>query len=317
MNLLVTGGCGFIGSHFINYYFGKHPVRTLVNIDAMYYCANEKNVDEHIRTANNYVFIQGSVTDADLVKQVLATYAITHVVHFAARSHVDGSFSESLAYTVDNVLGTHVLLEHFRNYPTLVKFIHVSTDEVYGESLHDEAPKTEANSVLCPTNPYASTKAAAELIAHSYYRSFGFPVIITRCNNVYGPNQYPEKLIPRFIQLLRAGKKCTIQGTGKQTRSFLHVSDVVEAFSLILNKGDVGEIYNIASASTEEHTVMEIATRLIRLILSTEDTEAWIEYVPDRPFNDQRYHISNSKLITLGWAPRISFTEGLKSLSNS
>ena len=308
----MTGGCGFIGSHFINHYWHRFPVRVLVNIDAMYYCANETNVDEHIRTANKYVFIQGSVTDAELVKQVLATYAITHVVHFAARSHVDGSFNESLAYTVDNVLGTHVLLEHFRNYPTLMKFIHVSTDEVYGESLHDEAPKTESTSVLCPTNPYASTKAAAELIAQSYYRSFGFPVIITRCNNVYGPNQYPEKLIPRFIQLLQANKKCTIQGTGKQTRSFLHVADVVEAFSLILNQGDVGEIYNIGS--NEEYTVMEIATRLIRLIHCTEDPEEWIEYVPDRPFNDQRYHISNSKLITLGWTPRISFTEGLASL---
>ena len=312
MNLLVTGGCGFIGSHFINHYWHRFPVRVLVNIDAMYYCANETNVDEHIRTANKYVFIQGSVTDAELVKQVLATYAITHVVHFAARSHVDGSFNESLAYTVDNVLGTHVLLEHFRNYPTLMKFIHVSTDEVYGESLHDEAPKSENTSVLCPTNPYASTKAAAELIAQSYYRSFRFPVIITRCNNVYGPNQYPEKLIPRFIQLLKANKKCTIQGTGTQTRSFLHVADVVEAFSLILNQGDVGEIYNIGS--NEEYTVMEIATRLIRLIHCTEDPEEWIEYVPDRPFNDQRYHISNSKLITLGWTPRISFTEGLASL---
>jgi dTDP-glucose 4,6-dehydratase len=310
MNLLVTGGCGFIGSHFINYYATHYPLATLVNMDAMYYCASEDNVDT-LKDVN-YVFVKGNINSSDLVNHILTSYAITHVIHFAARSHVDGSFEEALAYSSDNVLGTHVLLECCRKYNSVKKFIHVSTDEVYGESLHDELPKTELTSVLCPTNPYAATKAAAELIAQSYYRSFGIPIVITRCNNVYGPRQYPEKLIPKFIKLLKEEHTCTIHGDGTQTRSFLHVSDVVKAFALILNTGCIGEIYNIAT--TEEYTVNDIAERLIGLIHPNDACSDWITYVQDRPFNDRRYNISNTKLLNMGWLPCVAFKEGLEEL---
>jgi dTDP-glucose 4,6-dehydratase/UDP-glucose 4,6-dehydratase len=295
-NLLVTGGCGFIGSNFINYYFRKNKLTKLVNLDALYYCANEMNVHESVRENDAYVFIQGNLCDAELIRKILRKYNITHVIHFAAQSHVQNSFDDSLVFTQDNVLGTHVLLETCRQYGRIQKLIHVSTDEVYGESMNsiDELCKTE-HSVLCPTNPYAATKAGAELIAQSYNHSYKMPIIITRGNNVYGPNQYPEKLIPRFIKLLKEDKKVTIQGKGTSVRAFLHAYDTAKAFECILEKGQIGEIYNIGCDEGMEYSVMEIAQRLIRMIKGTEDYESWIEYVEDRPFNDQRYYISNQK----------------------
>jgi dTDP-D-glucose 4,6-dehydratase len=175
----------------------------LVNIDALYYCANVSNVSEEIRLSKQYVFVQGNLCNEQLVKNILEKYNITHIIHFAAQSHVQNSFSDSIKFTNDNILGTHKLLECAREYGKIEKFIHVSTDEVYGESMINlnEKRKTE-QSILCPTNPYAATKAGAELIAQSYHHSYKMPIIITRGNNVYGPIQYPEKLIPLFIQLL-------------------------------------------------------------------------------------------------------------------
>jgi len=315
VNLLVTGGCGFIGSNFINYYFPKKKVLKLVNLDAMYYCANETNVSEEIRKNLNYKFVKGNLCDTDLIALLLREYNITHVIHFAAQSHVQNSFDDSLTFTEDNVKGTHVLLETCRKYDKIVKFIHVSTDEVYGESMNtiDETHKTE-HSVLCPTNPYAATKAGAELIAQSYNHSYKMPIIITRGNNVYGPNQYPEKLIPRFIQLLNHNKKVTIQGNGTSVRAFLHAYDTAKAFECILEKGKVGEIYNIGCDEKMEYSVMEIAKILIKMIKNTEKYDDWIEYVEDRPFNDQRYYISNKKVKELGWNIEISLMDGLKSL---
>jgi len=315
VNLLVTGGCGFIGSNFINYYFPKKKVQKLVNLDAMYYCANEKNVSEEIRKNPNYKFVKGNLCDADLIALLLREYNITHIIHFAAQSHVQNSFDDSLTFTEDNVKGTHVLLETCRKYEKIVKFIHVSTDEVYGESMNtiDETHKTE-HSVLCPTNPYAATKAGAELIAQSYNHSYKMPIIITRGNNVYGPNQYPEKLIPRFIQLLNSNKKVTIQGNGTSVRAFLHAYDTAKAFECILEKGKIGEIYNIGCDEKMEYSVMEIAKILIKMIKNTEKYDDWIEYVEDRPFNDQRYYISNKKVKELGWDIEISLMDGLKNL---
>ena len=188
-NLVITGGCWFIGSNFINYIFPKNKYK-LVNLDAMYYCANENNINEDIRSNNNYYFFKGNNSNYDLVNYILKTFDIEYVINFAAQSHVQTSFNDSLKYTKDNKLGTHTLLECCREYGKIKKFVHVSTDEVYGESMIDinEHHKTE-HSILCPTNPYAATKAGAELIAQSYNHSFNFPVIITRGNNVYGPNQ--------------------------------------------------------------------------------------------------------------------------------
>lgn len=315
VNLLITGGCGFIGSNFINYYFPKNKFNKMINIDAMYYCANETNVESSIRYNRNYVFVKGNLCDFEFVKDIVEKYNITHVIHFAAQSHVQNSFTDSIKFTHDNILGTHTLLEVCRRYGKISKFIHVSTDEVYGESMNqvDEKQKTE-HSILCPTNPYAATKAGAELIAQSYNHSYKMPIIITRGNNVYGKNQYPEKLIPLFIKQLKEGKKVTIQGNGSSVRAFLHAYDTAKAFECILEKGVIGEIYNIGCDNNMEFSVMEIAKLLIKLIKNTEDYDEWIEYIEDRPFNDQRYYISNKKLKDLGWNIEIPLMNGLNDL---
>lgn len=242
-------------------------------------------------------------------------YEITHVIHFAAQSHVQNSFDDSIQFTYDNILGTHTLLEACKKYGKIQKFIHVSTDEVYGESMNtiEENHKTE-HSILCPTNPYAATKAGAELLAQSYNHSFNLPIIITRGNNVYGPNQYPEKLIPRFIKLLKENKKVTIQGDGSNVRAFLHANDTASAFETILDKGLIGEIYNIGCDDGMEYSVIEIAKILIKMIKNTDNYDEWIEYVEDRPFNDKRYYISNQKLRDLGWEIKENFMESLQKI---
>ncbi len=308
-SVLVTGGCGFIGSNFLNAVVLKYPETKWINLDAMYYCADINNVYESVRTASNYVFIKGNTNSYDLVTYILSFYKIDCIINFAAQSHVCNSFGEPMIYTRDNVMGTHTLLEACRYYgiEKIQKFIHVSTDEVYGESEINEEAKTET-SILYPTNPYAATKAAAEMLVISYYKSFKLPIIITRGNNVYGPNQYPEKLIPKFIQTLLNKQKCTIHGKGDQLRSFLYIDDVVDAFELIMLRGRVGEIYNIGTH--DEYTVMEVTQMLVDL-MSLGDINDHIIYVKDREFNDKRYHISNDKLQELGWKQKISLRDGL------
>ena len=322
----ITGGAGFIGSHFINFMWAKYSKLKIINLDCMYYCSNMLNVNAEIREdeGGRYKFYKTDLAASQAVTEIrgiLNTHAVTHVVHFAAQSHVQNSFGESLQYTRDNVMGTHNLLEAARLYGKIQRFIHVSTDEVYGESDSIGDCKTES-SLLNPTNPYAATKAAAEMIAQSYYRSFKLPLIITRGNNVYGPNQYPEKLIPRFVSLLQDGKKLTVQGTGEHIRSFIHVSDVCSAFDIILSKGTTGEIYNIGGDESSDYSVMEVAKILIKEINgdtaigdASSDVD-WIEYVDDRPFNDKRYYISNDKLKQLGWNPQVDFMDGIRDLIN-
>jgi len=315
MNLLVTGCCGFIGSNFVNYYFKENPNANIVNLDAMYYCASEQNVDVNVRNSERYHLVKGNLCSYDLIINILNIYKIDTVIHFAAQSHVQNSFDNALQYTNDNVVGTHTLLEACRKYGKINRFIHISTDEVYGESmLTENEEKKHEGSVLCPSNPYAATKAAAELIAKSYYHSFKMPIIITRGNNVYGPNQYPEKLIPKFIQQLTNGEKVTIQGDGTNVRAFLHVNDVCSALTHVLEKGEIGEIYNIGSDDNSEYTVLQIAHMLIEKIKKTTDYNEWITYVEDRPFNDKRYYISNQKVKDLGWTIDTDFEKGLDEL---
>ena len=313
--LLVTGGSGFIGSNFINLIMERFDRIKVINFDAMYYCANEKNVDLKWRKNPRYTFVKGNLCSMDLVRHVIETYKPTHIIHFAAQSHVQNSFSDALQYTQDNIVGTHTLLEATRLYGKIQKFIHVSTDEVYGESMLDmgEKHKTE-HSILCPTNPYAATKAGAEFIAQSYNHSFKMPIIITRGNNVYGPNQYPEKVVPRFIEQLKNGDPVTIQGDGSCVRAFLHSHDTATAFQCILEKGKIGEIYNIGCDEGMEFSIMDVAKILIGRIHDTEEYDKWITYIEDRPFNDQRYYISNQKLKDLGWDITIGFEEGINLL---
>ena len=316
--LFVTGGAGFIGSNFINEIYKSYKNIKIINFDALYYCADEiKNINEDIRNdKDRYTFKFGNLQDLDALNYVFQTKKITHVIHFAAQSHVQDSFTDAIQYTKDNILGTHNLLEAVRlNCPTLQKFIHVSTDEVYGESMLDsnENCKNE-QSVLCPTNPYAATKAGAELLAQSYNHSFKMPIIITRGNNVYGPNQYPEKVIPKFIQQLQRDEKITIQGDGSCVRAFLHSYDTSTAFITILEKGKLGEIYNIGCDEGMEYSILDVAKILIKKIKQTDDYTKWITFIEDRPFNDKRYYISNNKLKEIGWNVTTNFEDGINSI---
>jgi dTDP-glucose 4,6-dehydratase len=312
INLLITGGCGFIGSNYINHIFDK--VNLVVNLDAMYYCASENNITKNIRDSNNYYLYKKNLNNLELMKHILSKHNITHIVHFAAQSHVDNSFDNSLQYTYDNVQGTHTLVEAIRLTNLNIILLHFSTDEVYGESGNDE--KTE-ESLLCPTNPYAASKAAAEMYVYSYIYSFGLKAIISRGNNIYGNNQYPEKLIPKFIKLLREGKKCTIHGKGETVRNFINVIDVCNAVDIILSKGCFGQVYNIGGDTSNEFSVMDVASKIIILVKNDTNIDNYIEYVKDRPFNDKRYLISNKKLVDLGWEQKISFDDGLKMLVNT
>ena len=308
-NALVTGGCGFIASNFLNIMKERYPETNFINIDKLDYCSNVENVKPGVAT-----FVKGNVGNKELVEHLIKKFNFDAVFHFAAQSHVDNSFENALSFTIDNTHATHVLIEACRRYIPNVEFIHFSTDEVYGESKTD-TPFTEEEGVLRPTNPYSASKAAAEMIVRSYIESFGMNIKVIRCNNVYGPNQYPEKLIPKFKRLLEDGKKCTIHGKNCANikRAFMHVEDVVNAVETVWKKGVPGEIDNIAS--DDELTVMEVTQLIIETIIGTTDYDKWITYVEDRPFNDKRYYICAKKLKALGWSQKKT-REDLKAFLN-
>lgn len=295
---LVTGGCGFIASHFLNIMKKRYPEITFVNVDKMDYCSNVNNVESGVAT-----LVKGNVGNKELIEHLIEKYKFDYVFHFAAQSHVDNSFENAISFTIDNTHATHVLVEACRHHIPNVEFIHFSTDEVYGESTTDE-PFREDTGVLNPTNPYSASKAAAEMIVCSYVQSFGMNIKVIRCNNVYGPNQYPEKLIPKFKRFVREGKKCTIHGTESADvkRAFIHVEDVVDAVETVWKRGLKGEIYNIAS--DDELTIMELTKLIIESNTESTDYEKWIEYIEDRPFNDKRYYICGKKLKELGWSQK-------------
>ena len=294
-NVMVTGGCGFIASNFLNRMKERYPSINFVNVDKLDYCSNVENVNPGVAT-----FVKGNVGNKELIEYLIKLYHFDAIFHFAAQSHVDNSFDNALSFTMDNTHATHVLVEACRRHIPDVEFIHFSTDEVYGESKTD-VPFTENEGVLRPTNPYSASKAAAEMIVRSYIESFDMNIKVIRCNNVYGPNQYPEKLIPKFKRLLKENEKCTIHGSKSATvkRAFMHVDDVVDAVDVIWRRGVPGEVYNIAS--DDELTVMEVTQLIIETIKGTENSDDWITYVEDRPFNDQRYYICAKKLKDLGW----------------
>lgn len=306
--VLITGGCGFIGSNFINYYHDKYPEVFIVNLDKLDYCADINNIKNQ---NNNYKFIKGNLNNHELINNILFDYEIDSVIHFAAQTHVDNSFGNSIQFTHDNILGTHTLLECCRQYGKIQRFLHISTDEVYGE-VDLEHPGCSEKSLLNPTNPYAATKASAEFIVRSYYYSFKLPIIITRGNNVYGPNQYPEKLIPKFIKLLKDNKKCPIHGNGESRRNFIHSYDVASAVDTILSYGQINNIYNIGTSN--EYSVLDIAKKLIKLIKDDNNYNNWIEYVEDRNFNDFRYAIDNQELKKLGWDETMDFNSSIDTL---
>ncbi|KAM9037541.1 dTDP-D-glucose 4,6-dehydratase isoform 1-T1 [Sarcophilus harrisii] len=309
--VLVTGGAGFIASHVIVSLVEDYPDYLIINLDKLDYCASLKNL-ETISKKQNYKFIQGDICEPHFIKLLFETEKIDIVLHFAAQTHVDLSFVHALEFTYVNVYGTHVLVS--AAYEARVeKFIYVSTDEVYGGSLDEEFDESSPKQ---PTNPYASSKAAAECFVQSYWEQYKFPVVITRSSNVYGPHQYPEKVIPKFISLLQHNRKCCIHGSGLQKRNFLYAADVVEAFLTVLKKGKPGEIYNIGT--NFEMSVTQLAKELIQLIKETSsesEMENWVDYVDDRPSNDMRYPMKSEKMHGLGWRPKVPWKEGIKKTS--
>jgi UDP-glucose 4,6-dehydratase len=307
MRLLVTGGCGFIGSGFCRRIKKQHPYLTLVNIDKLYPCSTRAS--DLTTSEGNYTFIKADIADTNHMLHIIKTHNIDTIVHFAAQSHVDTSFTNPMAYTQDNVIGTHSLLEATRKSGIIKKFIQISTDEVYGENIHGASNAFTESSLLKPTNPYAASKASAEMFVHSYLHSYNIPAIVIRSNNVYGPGQYPEKVIPKFLFQLMDNQKITLQGSGHQLRSFLYVEDAVDAILCVLFQGEIGEIYNISSC--DEISIKDLATTLINKLKPGAIVDDNICYIEDRNFNDKRYWIESEPLAKLGWKPQWGLERGL------
>jgi UDP-glucose 4,6-dehydratase len=302
--ILVTGGAGFIGSHVVRRLLAKQKYQVIV-LDALTECSSMMNLDD-VKDHINFSFVRGDIKSMDLVSHILEKANIDTVMHFAAHTHVDASFGNSVEFTMNNTVGTHVLLEACRKHGGIQRIINVSTDEVYGSEMWNE--RHEETSRLEPTNPYSAAKAGAEMVAHAYYTSYKLPIITTRGNNVYGPGQFPEKLIPKLILRAHMGEKMPLHGNGSAARSYLHVDDVAAAFETVLHRGVPGQIYNIGT--TLEKTNLEVAYDICRLF-HLDPTEQ-ITHVKDRLFNDRRYFVSSDKLTALGWEPRITWVDGLR-----
>ncbi|XP_047957046.1 trifunctional UDP-glucose 4,6-dehydratase/UDP-4-keto-6-deoxy-D-glucose 3,5-epimerase/UDP-4-keto-L-rhamnose-reductase RHM1-like [Salvia hispanica] len=306
-NILITGAAGFIASHVANRLVRNYPEYKIVVLDKLDYCSNLKNLYPS-NSSPNFKFVKGDIGSADLVNYLLITENIDTIMHFAAQTHVDNSFGNSFEFTKNNIYGTHVLLEACKVTGSQIRrFIHVSTDEVYGETDEDAVVGNHEASQLLPTNPYSATKAGAEMLVMAYGRSYGLPVITTRGNNVYGPNQFPEKLIPKFILLALRGQPLPIHGDGSNVRSYLYCEDVAEAFEVVLHKGEVGHVYNIGTK--RERRVIDVAQDICKLF--NKDAKC-IQFVENRPFNDQRYFLDDEKLKNLGWAERTAWEDGLR-----
>lgn len=304
-NLLVTGGAGFIGSNFIHYLLQTYPSYVVVNIDRLTYAGNLENLEGVARNPR-YRFVKGDICDQGLAESIVRQNKIDAIINFAAESHVDRSILGTSPFIQTNFVGTHTLLEVAQNL-AVSKFLQISTDEVYGST--PSSTKFTEQSLLNPSSPYAASKASADLLALSYYRTFGTPVVISRCSNNYGPYQFPEKLIPLMISNAICDIPLPVYGDGLQIRDWIHVRDHCTALDRILHAGRVGEIYNI-SAEDERKNLS-----VVRLILKKlGKPEGLINFVKDRPGHDRRYAISAAKIRDeLGWNPRTSFDEGLQS----
>lgn len=274
----------------------------------MDYCASVKNI-KCLEGRANFDFAYGDITNIADVLRALKKYKIDTIFHFAAQSHVDLSFGNSFQFTKTNVEGTHCMLECAVK-TKINRFIHISTDEVMGEVGFDD-PDLLENAVLAPTNPYSASKAAAEMYVNAYAKSFKLPAIIVRSNNVYGPHQFPEKVIPKFSCLLSAAQPLMLHGNGRNTRRYLYAGDAADAFDTILHRGKAGEIYNIDSS--DELSNRELAFKLLKIFEVPESRQQeMVRYTQDRPFNDRRYAVNGDKLRTLGWIQRTRFEQGIQ-----
>lgn len=303
MRLLVTGGAGFIGSNFVRYFLSAHPSAEIVNFDKLTYAGNLQNLTD-IDSQPNYKFVRGDICDADAVEQLLEE-PFDAVVHFAAESHVDRSIAAAREFVRTNVEGTLVMLEAARK-KKIPRFLHVSTDEVYGSMAAKESATEQSH--LAPNSPYAASKAASDLLVRSYVQTHKFPALITRCTNNYGPYQFPEKLIPLMISNALEGKKLPVYGDGLNERDWIFVDDHCRALDAVLEKGRIGEIYNIGSGRPVPN--IGIVRSLLKLLNAP---DGLIEFVQDRPGHDRRYALDDSKIRReLGWESQVDLDAGLK-----
>lgn len=302
MNLLVTGGLGFIGSNFIRLMLNRHDDCRILNLDAQGFGSNIQNLADY-EDDRRYTFFQGDIADSSLVSGLVEKADL--VVNFAAETHVDRSISRPDSFLHSNVNGVFCLLEAIRDHNPSVRYVQISTDEVYGDILRGSSTE---DSTLRPSSPYSASKAAGDVFVLAYARTYGLEAMITRCTNNYGPYQFPEKLIPKTIIRAKEGLKIPIYGTGENVRDWIYVTDHCRAVEQVLNSGRRGEIYNISAG--EERTNLFIAKFILEMLGKSEDQ---IEFVEDRPGHDARYSLDSSRIRKeLGWRPERSFEEGLQ-----
>jgi dTDP-glucose 4,6-dehydratase len=311
--LMVTGGAGFIGSNFVVSTL-KETGEPIVNLDKLTYAGNLRNL-EAVRNDARHVFVQGDICDRALVRDLLKTHEPRAIVHFAAESHVDRSISGPAAFIQTNVLGTFSLLEEARAHSKEIRFLHVSTDEVYG-SLGPDDPAFAETTPYAPNSPYAASKAASDHLVRAYHHTYGLATVTTNCSNNYGPHQYPEKLIPLMIASALAGKPLPVYGDGRNVRDWLYVLDHCEAVRLVLERGRVGETYNIGgNAERANIDVVGTICALLEEALPRKGGKyaELVSFVKDRPGHDRRYAMDAGKISReLGWRPRESFETGLR-----
>jgi dTDP-glucose 4,6-dehydratase len=314
MNILITGGMGFIGANLVKHMVETYPNYRIINFDKITYASNPSYVKD-LNKYSNYHQIVGDICDESALMKVFSTYKITHVIHLAAESHVDNSIMNPSSFIQTNIVGTANLLNVCKMYwkDGEHKFYHISTDEVYG-SLGDEGYFTETTP-YDPRSPYSASKAASDHLVRAYYHTYGLPVVISNCSNNYGPNQHKEKLIPLTIDRIRNNEPIPVYGNGMNVRDWLYVGDHITAIDTIFHKGKIGETYNVGG--NNESTNIELVTRLCDLMdeklgLDIGESRKLITYVTDRLGHDKRYAIDSTKLTKeLGWSPKVNFTDGL------
>ncbi|UTI42752.1 dTDP-glucose 4,6-dehydratase [Niallia sp. RD1] len=302
--VLVTGGAGFIGGNFVQYMVNKYPDYEIYNLDLLTY-AGDLIKHKTIEGKENYHFIKADIVDRDTILALFEKERFDYVTHLAAESHVDRSITIPEIFVRTNVLGTQVLLDAAKTIG-VTKFLHVSTDEVYGELDFDSTSFFTEDSPLQPNSPYSASKASSDMFVRAYHETYGLPINITRCSNNYGPYQFPEKLIPLTISRVINDQKIPIYGDGKNIRDWLHVYDHCTAIDLVLHKGENGEIYNIGGHN--ERTNLEVVKTIINILGKSEEI---IEFVPDRLGHDKRYAIDPTKITALGWQPTFTFQTGI------
>jgi len=304
MNILLSGGAGFIGSNLVMYLLKKYPDIRILNLDKLTYAGNLENL-ESVNNHPRYHFERGDICDRRLVEQLLGKHSIDAIINVAAETHVDRSIVGSAEFIQTNIVGTHVLLELARE-KNIAKFVQISTDEVYG-SLGPTGKFTEETPIH-PNSPYAASKASADNFVLAYHHTYGLPAVITRCSNNYGPFQFPEKLIPLMIANALNGKPLPVYGDGMNVRDWLHVADHCSAIDAVVRRGRVGEVYNIGG--NNEKPNLELIKLLLKLLGKS---ESLITFVKDRPGHDRRYAIDSSKIQReLGWTPSFTFEQGMK-----